>query len=101
MQCPSCRFENMPGVTQCGRCGAHLRLGSVAVAIDVHPPRASQHAKRWRRRFRTVPSLRTPLAEMLQNMRRAVLGGWEPPDVPAAGVIRRMIVPGWPQIYCG
>ena len=24
MQCPSCRFENMPGLDSCGRCGTSL-----------------------------------------------------------------------------
>ena len=47
MQCPSCRFENMPGLESCGRCGTSLRL-STAV-IDVSPPRASNTAKRVRK----------------------------------------------------
>jgi hypothetical protein len=86
----------MPGVTVCGRCGARLDLG--AGDLDVHPPRASSRAKRWRnwipwQRFnfraqealaRTAPLFRQPVFE------RSV-----------AGMTLRMVVPGWPQIYSG
>ena len=30
MQCVSCRFENMPGVRACGRCGSPLELKPLA-----------------------------------------------------------------------
>jgi hypothetical protein len=42
MQCPSCRFENMPGSGYCARCGASLIVGHV----DVIPPRASALQRR-------------------------------------------------------
>src|SRR5690606_1826181 len=42
MQCPSCRFENMPGSGYCARCGASLLIGNV----DVIPPRASAMQRR-------------------------------------------------------
>jgi hypothetical protein len=42
MQCPSCRFENMPGSGTCARCGAALSIGNV----DVIPPRASARERR-------------------------------------------------------
>lgn len=42
MQCPSCRFENMPGSGYCARCGASLMVGDV----DVIPPRASALQRR-------------------------------------------------------
>ena len=47
MQCPSCRFENMPGLESCGRCGTLLSLSTVT--IDVNPPRASKASKRLRK----------------------------------------------------
>ena len=52
MQCSNCKFENMPAVTACGRCGATLQVASLP--IDVNPPRASEAAKRWRRWFPTT-----------------------------------------------
>ena len=47
MQCLSCRFENMPGLTVCGRCGSVLDVRGAA--IDVHPTRASagKRLHRW------------------------------------------------------
>lgn len=42
MQCPSCQFENMPGMKQCAHCMARLDIGE----IDVHPPRAKHPKKR-------------------------------------------------------
>ena len=47
MQCPSCEFQNMPGLESCGRCGTSLGLRTAA--IDVNPPRASRTAKRLRK----------------------------------------------------
>src|SRR5262249_30848572 len=47
MQCKNCRFENMPGVEACGRCGSSLRLATAV--IDVHPPRARPWIKPVRR----------------------------------------------------
>lgn len=41
MQCPSCDFNNMPGMKRCARCQASLALDSV----DVNPPRASKWGK--------------------------------------------------------
>jgi hypothetical protein len=41
MQCPSCQFENMPGMKRCARCQAMLSMAT----IDVQPPRASKRDK--------------------------------------------------------
>jgi len=64
MQCPSCQFENMPGMKQCARCMARLDIGE----IDVHPPRAKRPQKRssnsWRWRW-TV--WRKSAAETIKN----------------------------------
>jgi hypothetical protein len=98
MQCSNCHFENMPGVQTCGRCGAGLLLASSVV--DVHPPRASRAAKRWRRWF--------PITRYWNRFRAAAVGsfaglritGW-PSDLQIPGVLLRMIVPGWAQRYAG
>lgn len=44
MQCPQCRFENMPGLEKCAFCQTPL---TAKKAIPIHPPRA-----RWRRPLR-------------------------------------------------
>jgi hypothetical protein len=96
MQCSNCQFENMPGITTCGRCGTSLQLASAT--IDVHPPRANRIVKRWRRWF--------PLMRYWNRFRNAHLfarvriSGW-PTDLQRPGVLLRMIVPGWAQRYTG
>jgi Signal peptidase, peptidase S26 len=67
MQCPSCQFENMPGSGRCARCGGMLALA--AMAIDVHPPRATRLSRSMPRawgRFwsarRTLENFRTRAA---------------------------------------
>lgn len=42
MQCVNCRFENLPGLAACGRCGASLVLKKSVIAVD--PPRAAQRS---------------------------------------------------------
>lgn len=95
MQCPSCQFENMPGMAVCGRCGAQLRLA--AAEIDVRPPRATERAKRLRRWF---PSYR--LAGALQTVldRFSIAPDFDWDRLPA-GMFLRMVLPGWPQHYLG
>lgn len=97
MQCPSCQFENMPGITVCGRCGAQLQRSPAT--IDVHPPRASVRAKRWRRWFpwyRYEAALRSAVGR-LPALRTPELD-W---DRLPSGIFMRMVVPGWPQTYMG
>ncbi|MCF7975104.1 MAG: hypothetical protein K9N55_14925 [Phycisphaerae bacterium] len=48
MQCQRCQFENMPGQTQCFKCGSILACEGRS--LDVHPPR--MHA--WKRPFRRL-----------------------------------------------
>lgn len=97
MQCPSCAFYNMPGMAVCGRCGASLQLN--AVAIDVHPPRASAHAKLLRRWFplRTWYYRLATLLESVHVRRLPRLGVSQ----STAGVLVRMAAPGWAQAYLG
>ncbi|MGO9109450.1 MAG: S26 family signal peptidase [Thermoguttaceae bacterium] len=98
MQCSNCQFQNMPGIQNCGRCGASLQLATSA--IDVHPPRASSTAKRWRRWF--------PVASFWSRFRAAVARSlaarrvldWAS-DLPASSLLLRMVVPGWAQWYSG
>jgi hypothetical protein len=95
MQCSSCRFENMPGVQSCGRCGASLSLA--ALAINVHPPRASAWAKRWRR---LLPYSRFSL----RTIGRAVISelfGQDAASGPEVPVLLRAVIPGWSQTYQG
>jgi len=88
MQCVNCRFENMPGVENCGRCGATLRLASLA--IDVHPPRAGRWAKRWRN---------LPLARTRWKMAPVAFAAasWIPP----LDLLARLVLPGWAQFHSG
>jgi signal peptidase I len=100
MQCSNCRFENMPGVEACGRCGSRVALKELDV--DVHPPRAGAWSKRLRRWL--------PFRSAYYGARDAswrAQEGWfggvlqiEAPNVPL-GVLCRLIVPGWAQLHQG
>ncbi len=71
MQCPSCDFNNMPGMKRCARCQASLALDSV----DVIPPRASQREKtipNWLRS--TVNRIRYGAADAANDALRAKRG---------------------------
>jgi len=88
----------MPGVVTCGRCGANLRVASLP--INVHPPRASRAAKRWRRWFPTARywgRFRDAVAGSLARIR---ITGW-PTHLQTPGVLIRLIVPGWAQCHVG
>jgi signal peptidase I len=99
MQCSSCRFENMPGVGECGRCGSPLGLKTLAV--DVHPPRAGEWTKRLRRLF----VFRSVAYEARDAGRRVVRDGWFRDlthlELPGThlGVLARLIVPGWAHFH--
>ncbi len=97
MQCASCSFENMPGITVCGRCGARLELATVS--IDVHPPRARPAVKRLRRWFPWT-GLIVRLRDAIAALARAASPDAEALQV-ASGVFPRMVVPGWPQWFTG
>jgi hypothetical protein len=97
MQCPSCQFENMPGVAACGRCGAQLQLS--AAALGVYPPRASPWAKRLRR-WLPLYRLRAALRHAATGAHRALFPEFEDAG-SGRGVLLRMAVPGWPQFFLG
>lgn len=97
MQCASCRFENMPGVEACGRCGSPLGLGNLAV--DIHPPRAAPWVKRMRRLlpFRSLLHRTREIGkqQLFEDLEDAPLWG-----VPIE-IFIRMLIPGWAHIYFG
>ena len=100
MQCPSCRFENIPGVESCGRCGTSLRLATAV--IDVHPPRAKPWAKRARALVprRSAYRLRDAAAEAAGRTNDLFVRDLRVP-LPARHVAARLIVPGWAHLRCG
>jgi hypothetical protein len=97
MQCASCRFENMPGVGTCGRCGSPLGLH--ALAINVHPPRAGAWTKRVRRWLR----LRSLYSRAREISGRSYLENVESAEFLGApfGTLVRMLIPGWNHIHLG
>jgi signal peptidase I len=100
MQCFNCHFENMPGITVCGRCGTSL--GVATAVIDVHPPRARSWSKRLRRLVpvrRAAIRLRDVTASASSRVQAAALEVGMP-ETPAP-LIERMIVPGWAHFYLG
>jgi hypothetical protein len=92
-QCSNCQFQNMPGVTHCGRCGASLMLASAK--INVHPPRATKWAKSLRKTtfWRFWNSLRRPASELAQRFEIN-----SPLRFTSFTQAIRLIVPGWPQL---
>ena len=95
-QCSNCQFQNMPGVSHCGRCGASLTLRTAV--IDVHPPRANRWAKTWRKTF---------MARFMRSARESARSaqrqwGLSPnTELPTLGLLCRLVVPGWAQIHSG
>jgi hypothetical protein len=101
MQCFSCGFHVMPGVTACVRCGADLTAATRPLAVS--PPRAGAMAKRvlpawWALQRRMAPLLhRLTLGEAAQP----VLGGVLDALVrPLAGMLAMpwSIIPGVPLL---
>src|SRR5262249_45437087 len=103
MQCSNCRFENMPGVEACGRCGTSLRLATAV--LDVHPPRAQPWLKRARRHFllplqRGLFGLSRSCTSAAREVSETVNEG-TPLPVPTWRVLARLVFPGWAHFYCG
>jgi len=100
-QCSSCRFENMPGVGVCGRCGSPLGLQTLAV--DVHPPRAAPWSKRLRRwlPFRPVYYGARDAGRAVAREGWSQLAGRAEAPGPSLGVLARLIVPGWAHFHLG
>jgi multidrug transporter EmrE-like cation transporter len=97
MRCPTCDFNNMPGAAACGRCGSSLQAN--ALAIDVHPPRASANARFWRGLFpsRLAYRLRDEARQIRSSAGQSVQrSGF---TVPPLGVFLRMLIPGWALLH--
>jgi hypothetical protein len=99
MQCPNCKFNNMPGSDQCGRCGSSLRLASAA--IDIHPPRAGSGTKLLRASFPTVNRGAHVMAPAIHGVFRRCIPTLPKYEFIPIGVLLRLIVPGWQQIRSG
>jgi hypothetical protein len=100
MQCASCRFQNIPGVQACGRCGSPLGLATAV--LDVHPPRAG----RWRKQVRRLLPWGRAAAGAREALRGVGRHAGEFTDfhglpVPPAGVLLRLPVPGWAHFHLG
>ncbi|MDB5336491.1 MAG: hypothetical protein JWN70_2110 [Planctomycetaceae bacterium] len=91
-QCSSCQFQNMPGTTHCGRCGASLLLATAR--INVHPPRATKWAKTWRKTmiWRAWYAINQPIVDFARQLDVDPDNRWH--SIFAA---LRLIIPGWPQ----
>jgi hypothetical protein len=100
MQCLSCRFENMPGLTACGRCGSVLDVRGAA--IDVHPIRASRRAKRLRRWLptRRYYQARDKTHELLDRTAGSFIQDLSVP-LPEPQIAARLLVPGWAHVHAG
>ena len=101
MQCPSCQFENMPGIVNCGRCGASLTLA--CTEINVNPPRASKAQKQWRAIFPSVGLALNRISQFFSS-------GWDflfgrdtalGQSIDFGSFNIRLLVPGWPQFAIG
>jgi hypothetical protein len=111
MQCASCHFENLPGMAACGRCGARLDLAKAM--IDVHPPRprpAWKHLRRLIPWYGVVLRTRENAARLgdrvlrlpgsMISTGRGILTDFTSVR-ESRGVLLRVVVPGWPQIFAG
>lgn len=91
MQCSNCRFENMPGMKKCVRCGGVL--GVSMSDINVIPPRASQ------RRLRMFDGLGRLWTRLTGRTGQWI--GELRADIDVAVPLITLICPGWPQFCAG
>ncbi len=101
MQCPACQFENLPGLTECARCGSSLVLDTVSV----EPPRAGRlhlatNVSRVRGRMGlAVASIAAPISPMTNRVL-----SWLRVQIPAPVSGRALawsLLPGFGQLMCG
>jgi hypothetical protein len=99
MQCVSCKFENIPGVQSCGRCGS--ALGLATAVIDVHPPRAQPWAKSLRR-WLPLQSGYYQARDAFSEFRRASTAAADSlrVPIPERRLLLRLVVPGWAHLVC-
>jgi hypothetical protein len=100
MQCPNCQFENMPGTAHCGRCAMVLSGPSNVLTVD--PPRASRWAKRMRPYLPRAGyyAMRDRLQDSRDRWQQRLVDD-AGVTLPSAGVLVRMIVPGWAHRRAG
>jgi len=92
MECPSCTFQNMPGLTACVRCATLLDLSNV----EFMPARASR-GRAARRAQAAARSVRQTAADAALAVERRVPLGVTFGSVSAAQLLH-CLVPGLPQI---
>ena len=100
MQCPSCRFENMPGLDSCGRCGTTLGL---AHGHDRHQSAAGFQDRQAGAKSGT-DALDLPGSRRRGRGRRVVSGSIVDDSrvpLPTPEVLSRLVVPGWAHIHLG
>ena len=100
MQCFNCRFENMPGITVCGRCGTSLQVATAV--LDVHPPRARAWNKRLRQLLpvnRAAIKVRDASAVAGERVRTVAQDVGMP--LPPARLMWRLVVPGLAHFHLG
>jgi hypothetical protein len=100
MQCFNCRFENMPGITVCGRCGTALQVATAV--IDVHPPRARPWKKRLRRLLpinQAAVKVRDASSVATKHVKAAAQDVGMP--VPPARLLWRLLIPGLAHFHLG
>src|ERR1700676_2660651 len=100
MQCFNCRFENMPGIIVCGRCGTSLQVGTAV--IDVNPPRARPWKKRLRRFLpmnQAAIKVRDASSAATRHVKAATQDVGMP--VPPARLLWRLLVPGLAHFHLG
>lgn len=109
MQCPSCKFENMPGLQQCVVCSTSLTASPEQESVM--PPRARNRGfgDRVRIALDNAPALMS-LRRWLSTQRQRALGstltttGWSWLTPGAFGLIVLSAIPGFPQAFimrCG
>src|SRR5262245_19626175 len=99
MQCPNCRFQNMPGLESCGRCGTSLALATAV--LDVNPPRATswqKHVRRWLP-WRSVNNLRYAARDHRISVGKAL--DEAAIALPESRLLARLIIPGWAHFFQG
>jgi signal peptidase I len=100
MQCFNCRFENMPGITVCGRCGTSLQVATAV--IDVNPPRARPWKKRLRRLLpvnQAAIKVRDASSVATKRVKAAAQDVGMP--VPPVRLLWRLLVPGLAHFHLG
>ena len=100
MQCPSCRFENMPQFTTCVRCGSILP--GAETDIGVQPPRAGK----WEKRLRISRLMRSFNRAGEWVVRLTRIDAWtlfheRSTQDNLLALAWRAAIPGWPQRYLG